>query len=346
MKQRLVYIDRLKGFAIYLVVLGHIYQKLVMEGTSHAIFSVIYAFHMPLFFFLSGYISQKTNRVTNYKDAIPYLAKKATNLLVPLLAWSLINHVFFSLSKDYSITKLVSVALHQFKEPGLWFLLMLFKIFIAYVPFHLLSSYLKFSLIKDLLLITITMVLILVIGKLFNFSGGLTFLLNYTFFMMGVLLDKHKVIKEIILKKWFFIISLIVFVTVVSFYNFNLSHIVSMKIIKLIAATFAIVFLYNASIKVKLPEFLDKFLAKLGKWTMVIYTTHFVFFYLIPSNVYFPLNTHTFLLFGLVNTVVVIFIYLCLGIGFVAQFFPFIDFLLYGKIIKKSNNLFYISSKK
>jgi fucose 4-O-acetylase-like acetyltransferase len=77
MKKRLIYIDRLKGFAIYLVVLGHIYQNMVVQGTETILFSLIYAFHMPLFFFLSGYISEKTNKMIHYKDGVGYLLKKA-----------------------------------------------------------------------------------------------------------------------------------------------------------------------------------------------------------------------------------------------------------------------------
>ncbi|MEI3166670.1 MAG: acyltransferase family protein [Lachnospiraceae bacterium] len=41
-------IDIAKGFALFLVVLGHVVTM------HHTIFRWIYAFHMPAFFFLSG----------------------------------------------------------------------------------------------------------------------------------------------------------------------------------------------------------------------------------------------------------------------------------------------------
>ena len=44
-EKRIFWIDALRGIGIFLVVLGHTFWK------GH---NVIYAFHMPLFFFISG----------------------------------------------------------------------------------------------------------------------------------------------------------------------------------------------------------------------------------------------------------------------------------------------------
>lgn len=50
--ERVKWIDYLKGFAILLMVIGH------YQGTPTFLNVWIYAFHMPLFFFLSGYLSE------------------------------------------------------------------------------------------------------------------------------------------------------------------------------------------------------------------------------------------------------------------------------------------------
>lgn len=55
---RLEYIDKLRGFAIFLVVLGHIYLPYTDEGGRHPIAEMIYSFHMQLFFFISGYLCE------------------------------------------------------------------------------------------------------------------------------------------------------------------------------------------------------------------------------------------------------------------------------------------------
>ena len=59
MNKRKKYIDALKGFAIICVVVGHIANGYIGNGTNaqvyHNMYNVIYSFHMPLFFTISGY---------------------------------------------------------------------------------------------------------------------------------------------------------------------------------------------------------------------------------------------------------------------------------------------------
>lgn len=50
---RVQYIDRLKGLAIILVVMGHIFG---FNQPEDGINTFIYTFHMPLFMFLSGLV--------------------------------------------------------------------------------------------------------------------------------------------------------------------------------------------------------------------------------------------------------------------------------------------------
>ena len=62
-RQRIEYIDALKGFAILCVVLGHIADGYIGVGAYYEVSellynirNLVYAFHMPLFMMLSGYI--------------------------------------------------------------------------------------------------------------------------------------------------------------------------------------------------------------------------------------------------------------------------------------------------
>lgn len=55
MRQRVVYIDRLKGLAIFAVVMGHLtIHPLEME--QDVIRNFVGSFHVPLLFFLSGMV--------------------------------------------------------------------------------------------------------------------------------------------------------------------------------------------------------------------------------------------------------------------------------------------------
>lgn len=78
-KERLQYIDKLKGFAILLVVMGHLTDKsMVNEG--NILNAIIYSVHMPLFMFLSGLFA--FNRITTFKNLF---YKRFLRLLMPYL---------------------------------------------------------------------------------------------------------------------------------------------------------------------------------------------------------------------------------------------------------------------
>lgn len=56
MTQRINYIDRMKGFAILVVVLAHVFLFTFDMGDS-LIFKFCASFEMPLFMFVSGFVA-------------------------------------------------------------------------------------------------------------------------------------------------------------------------------------------------------------------------------------------------------------------------------------------------
>lgn len=92
MKERIVEIDSLKGFAIFLVIAGHaiivypinLQQQFVWCGFLQRF---IYMFHMPLFFMISGFC------FSYYGDYVKFIKKKIERLLIPYLAFSFITLV-------------------------------------------------------------------------------------------------------------------------------------------------------------------------------------------------------------------------------------------------------------
>ena len=56
--KRIEWIDTAKFIGIYLVILAHLPLAGILEGTNYLV-CCIYTFHMPLFFFLSGYVEKK-----------------------------------------------------------------------------------------------------------------------------------------------------------------------------------------------------------------------------------------------------------------------------------------------
>jgi len=89
-REHLADIDRAKGLGIFLVVLGHLVTGRPPEGADWymTLRAAIYAFHMPFFIYLSGYMFYYTA-----SDQIPssgrpsFFLKRAERLLIPFFAF-------------------------------------------------------------------------------------------------------------------------------------------------------------------------------------------------------------------------------------------------------------------
>ena len=78
-KQRLEYIDIIKGIGIFLVVLGHV-------TTNQNVYHFNYAFHMPLFFIISGMFLH---------DKPQFIRKQAKSLLLPYFSFGLLTYLYW-----------------------------------------------------------------------------------------------------------------------------------------------------------------------------------------------------------------------------------------------------------
>ncbi len=100
-RRRLVEVDRVTGFAIFLVVVGHIVARQPPSGNEwyvHLKF-YIYQFHMPLFMFMSGLVFQYTlDSISTFPEYRNWAVKKIRRLAPGFL---LVGTVI-SLGKYYS----------------------------------------------------------------------------------------------------------------------------------------------------------------------------------------------------------------------------------------------------
>lgn len=122
---RLAYIDATRGLAIILVVYCHVAS--ISLGIPEEIGSfndVVSLLHLPLFFFLSGFLMFKKERIQSPAPIWPYIARKARELLLPALIFVTI----FALWKGRSFN---SIILSQFKG-GYWFTFFLFLFILLY----------------------------------------------------------------------------------------------------------------------------------------------------------------------------------------------------------------------
>ena len=130
--KRLGWLDAAKGLGIILVVYGHQLRAQIITGKIdpawHASIqdSMIYSFHMPMFFFISGITIDQSFRKVSPSQ---FIRSRLITLVYPYLLWSLISLILVTIGQDYlnhhmnvgDVTTLLWKPVFQY-----WFLYVLF----------------------------------------------------------------------------------------------------------------------------------------------------------------------------------------------------------------------------
>lgn len=106
--KRILYLDHLKGFAILLVILGHLY---FMYAPDSLVFSFLTCFHVPVFMFVSGFLARKKGNET----FVHYVLKRTKAILLPYLFFCVIYAYLDGIDSAYAY-------FFGFTRGGLWFL--------------------------------------------------------------------------------------------------------------------------------------------------------------------------------------------------------------------------------
>jgi putative acyltransferase/acetyltransferase len=207
---RNIHIDLLKGFAIVLVVVGHSIQTLTNDDLENPLFKFIYAFHMPLFMFLSGYVCFKPQG-----EKYINLKKRFKTLIIPFFVWWIISDIYaFLFHKD--IISLIDLLANP--DKGLWFLWVLF----------FLCAFLQISFTISKKYEEIVMFLIIICLAIIHFTPygrylGISLMLWYiVFFSFGYIFHKHENLFSPYRHFWG-VISILIFSFTVPFWHFGSS---------------------------------------------------------------------------------------------------------------------------
>lgn len=315
-------IDVAKGLGIILVVIGHVMSP-VMSGNSilEWLYSVIYTFHMPLFFFVSGYVAKKL--VTKPVAKTELLKQRLLRLMVPYCVWAVIylpmkiimaEHVRFS--DEY---KWYSFFLGNNPDGQLWFLYVLFVISIFMIFF--VTS-------KNISAFTILFMIGSILAPLIPFSIGftsitLTFsLYQVGFFFLGTLtavkFDYNKVTTNITA----FIISAVVLVSYSVVLWLRKEEVWFLQAMVALCAIYVCLFVSAliAKTKAKAP------FIYLGKKSMEIYLIHGPL--LVIGRILLPVIIHNTYVYLLVLSLISIVI--SLAISFVINKIKIARLLLFG----------------
>lgn len=195
MNSRMEWVDYAKAIGIILVVYGHVQRGLYNAGLSldEDVFilldSIIYSFHMPLFFFLSGLFFQQS---LGNRDARELILTKVDTILYPYILWMLLQGSVEVGLSNYTNGSVSFADVIRLWEPRaqFWFLVALFMNFSLFALLYTKSSS-KFT-----LLYFTFFSLVYVFGADLERYKYLWFIINNApFFIFGILLRQHDFFK-------------------------------------------------------------------------------------------------------------------------------------------------------
>lgn len=270
--QRNEKIDILKGFAIILMVMGHSMSDIEYMTIP---FNVIYSFHMPILFYLSGYMIEATKSKYAQTGILYFIKRKAVSLLVPYFSWTvLVPWIYNRCSFEVLKNQLVSVTgLHG---SGIWFLPVLFGLTLMYAFIWLLQKsvlHQKDSFAKDVVLLVIS-VMLLVMLVFITKHPYLVNMMSYAIpFFFGVFVAKYNFVKKIIGSRSIIVAAIGLYFVLFPFFDFYDTSVMT-QVKRIILSIFAIIVLWNLCRKETYQNRILRFVMLCGKYSLAIYLIH------------------------------------------------------------------------
>ena len=145
--ERNVLVDRLKGYACFLVLFGHVIRGIRTAGIPIPNFfegmeMLIWSFHVALFLFLSGVVYKLTGEWKNYKTRLKFILHKLMGLGIPYVVFSIVYISINSFVGEANSQSSFTDILYIWKTPvaQYWYLYALFFLFCIWA---VLSAFLK-----------------------------------------------------------------------------------------------------------------------------------------------------------------------------------------------------------
>lgn len=137
-KERMEWLDAMRGFTMMLVVAHHImsytFKQYSMAASPDQ--SVMLLFRMPLFFFVSGFLAYSVRTEWTLSTLCANVLKKLRVQLVPTIVFFMLFEAL--IRKDFC-TSFMNALSRPLKD-GFWFTWALLLMFLAYYPFAYLES--------------------------------------------------------------------------------------------------------------------------------------------------------------------------------------------------------------
>lgn len=268
MNKRLDYIDAIKGLAIFLVVMGHVLAWLYQSpdeariiGKPMLLFEAIYAFHMPLFIFVSGFLFG-ISYCSEFSIFCSKLSRKAERLLIP-----------------YFICGTIVYLWRGVRPLTYWYLLSLFQLIVVVGGVLIIVgriNNIRRRMLVEVFVLLLVFIILHMVNKIANYSwlyiaGWLPHLVKmFPYFSIGFIISRYIEVEKI-LNNHVFSACVIIFILPLFVKLPYACEGISLQALAGIYCTFYLFCVYLTEGGVV------KWLRFLGKRTIYIYLFHFFF---------------------------------------------------------------------
>ena len=317
MRQRLQYIDRLKGFAILAVIFGHLCMWQL--GSFHSPTWFVGTFHMATFLFLSGLVITP-----------PSISKCITKLMQFMFPALIIGSIY-AYYKNTDILRF----LHHDSKLGYWYLFVLSEYYVMMMFYHYVNKFDgKKGVIADIVFAVVAFVCLAGLHFLFGKKVSDLFCVykmctHWPVFFLGYMVKKYKGLNEFVFSKVGYSIMLLAYVLCLFLDYREIWYYIGIPM-----GVFAALFFANLfQRREQQTSLVEKELARLGRNSLDIYIYHFFFLWTISLH---PVGTYCYetgnmLLFVLIAAgLSVVIAYICLLVGYILKSSTLLQTIIYG----------------
>ena len=128
LKDRVQFVDIMRGIAMLLVVLGHTMTGCTVGAERSFLFNIVWSLQMPLFILISGYVTRYSRDIDSSATLLKYVKVRTKSYLLPWAVWSfLVRGIIFS---QHNFLDIKWNLWHM--DSGYWFLITIWTINIIF----------------------------------------------------------------------------------------------------------------------------------------------------------------------------------------------------------------------
>ena len=338
-KRRINYLDAIKGFAMVMVVYGHvIIFVLGIKIQSSVIGEFITTFHVPLFFFVSGLLAYKPLKEWNGKNTIKRLKDKFLLIMLPTLIFMTIYH--FITNGD------LNTLLHNGPK-GYWFTYTLFLFFATYYLIAYLCSRINFN-YAEIISFVFGIFFILALAAFRPKPNTVQYWLQlenycnwFQFFAFALLCRRYeddfkRFIKKDLLRSIIIAVFFISFITHRLYSGLIFDKILVFFVLRYCGVLMFYMFFFKNSIYFDRDTRIGKSLCFIGRRTLDIYLLHYFFLCdLSMLKPFFENNAHPIIEFAFCLAMSLLIVIATLMISHLLRTSDFLAHLLFGSKTKQ-----------